>query len=554
MRAPRRLLALAARLSRAPGLVLALLVAIIAIAPPGEARAATLRVASAFDPQTMDPHSVALLYQTRVVFQLYEGLVGRDEHDALAPALATRWELVEPTTWRFHLRAGVRFHDGTPFTADDAVFSLQRALAPPSGRAYLLKGVRSVRRVEPLTLDVQLHEPDAVFPDKLVLVAMMSQAWAKEHGVERAQDFDARQETYALRNANGTGPYRLERYEPDIRTVLRENPLWWGRADRRNGNVDSAFFVTIRSDATRLAALNSGEVDLVLDPPYQAIDSLRHHPAFSVTQVDGLSTSMLAFDQRAPPAAAASQPAAARNPFLDLRVRRAVYLAINVDLIIQKVLRGLGTSAGLPFAPRMEGQLPDLDARQRFDPRAARELLAQAGWPDGFDVEFDCVNAPYRVRVCEAIAAMLTQVGIRAHLRTWQGAQFFPMITHGTIRLAEFGYLSTFDAWQSLNGLLHTWDARGAGAFNAGRYSNARLDALIEAVRTESAPAARRALVGRALRIVADDLPYVPLYHFVLSWAMRREVQVVMMPEDVLPLRWTRIHTPMPLAVPRDSR
>jgi peptide/nickel transport system substrate-binding protein len=542
----RRPFAIAARVLRA--FALALGTAASALAPAGEARAVGLRIASAFDPQTMDPHSVALLYHTRVVFQIYEGLVGRDEHDALVPALALRWERVDATTWRFHLRPGVRFHDGTPFTADDAVFSLQRALAPPSGRAYLLKGIKAVRRLEPLTLDVQLIEPDAVFPTKLVLVAMMSEAWARAHHVERAQDFDARQETFAVRNANGTGPYRLELYEPDTRTVLRENPLWWGRADARNGNVDTATFVTIRTDATRLAALDSGEIDLVLDPPYQDIENLRHNPEFAVTQLDGLSTSMLAFDQRAPAAAAAaSAPAAAagpaepRDPFLDLRVRKAVYLAINIDLIIEKVLRGQGTAAGSPFAPRMEGQLPELDVRRRYDPGGARDLLAQAGWPRGFDVDFDCVNAPYRVRVCEAIAAMLTQAGIRAHLRTWTGAQFFPMITHGTIRLAEFGYVSTFDAWQSLNGLIHTWDGHGAGAFNAGRYTNPQLDALIDAVRVESDPAARSALVGRALRIVADDLPYVPLYHYALSWAMRREVRVVMTPEDVLPLRWTRI-------------
>jgi peptide/nickel transport system substrate-binding protein len=531
-----------ARMSRI--LALALATAAAALVPAVDARAATLRVASAFDPQTMDPHSVALLYNTRVVSQIYEGLVARDEHDDLVPALATRWERVDATTWRFHLRAGVRFHDGRPFTADDAVFSLERALAPPSERAYLLKGVQAVRRVEPLVLDVRLVEPDAVFPAKLVLVAMMSQAWARAHGVQRAQDFDARQETFAVRNANGTGPYRLERYEPDIRTVLQENPQWWGRADPRNGNVDRASFITIRSDASRLAALHSGEIDLVLDPPYQAVDGLRHDPELAFTQVDGLATSMLAFDQRRPPSAPAASAAASEpRPFLDVRVRQAVYHAINVDLIIEKVLRGLGTPAGSPFAPRMEGQLADLDARRRYDPVAARELLTQAGWPTGFDVELDCLNAPNRVRVCEAIATMLTQVGIRTELRAWTGVEFFPRLTQGVIRFAEFGYVTTPDAWQSLNGLLHTWDGHGAGAFNAGRYSNPQVDKLIEEVRVESDPAARRALVGRALRLVADDVPYVPLYRSAVSWAMRRGVHAVPQADDVLTLRWARIDT-----------
>jgi peptide/nickel transport system substrate-binding protein len=514
-----------------------------ALAPAVEARAATLRIASAFDPQTMDPHSVALLYHTRVVSQVYEGLVGRDEHDELVPALATRWERVDATTWRFHLRAGVRFHDGTPFTADDAVFSLQRALAPPSERAYLLKGVQSVRKVDPLAVDVRLVEPDAVFPAKLVLIAMMSQPWAKAHGVLRAQDFDARQETYAARNANGTGRYRLERYEPDIRTVLQEYPRWWGRADPRNGNVDRAIFITIRSDATRVAALHSGEIDLVLDPPYQAVDGLRHDPGLAFTQVDGLFTSMLAFDQRPPAAPAASGAAAPRQPFQDVRVRQAVYQAINVDLIVEKVLRGQGTPAGSLFAPQMEGQLPALPARRRYDPVAARELLAQAGWPAGFDIELDCLNAPYRMRVCEAIATMLTQVGIRTRLRTWTGVQFFPRLTEGLIRFAEFAYATTPDAWQSLDGLLHTWDGRGAGAFNAGRYSSPQVDALIDQVRVESDTAQRSVLIGRALRLADEDVAYVPLYRIAVSWAMRRGVHVVPQPDDVPTLRWTRIDT-----------
>ena len=236
-------------LSRLRKCLAAAAVAIAAWAPSVDA--ASLRIASAFDPQTMDPHSLVLLYHTRIAFSIYEGLVGHDEHYRLAPALATDWQQLDPLTWRFHLRPGVRFHDGAAFGADDAVFSIERALAEPSQRAFLLKGVKAARKVDPLTLDLALSEPDAVLPEKLVLVAMMNKAWCVAHGVERAQDFNARQETYAVRHANGTGPYRLEAYEPDNRTVLKAHPQWWGRDDKRNGNVDEATFLTIRSDATQ---------------------------------------------------------------------------------------------------------------------------------------------------------------------------------------------------------------------------------------------------------------------------------------------------------------
>jgi peptide/nickel transport system substrate-binding protein len=505
------------------------------------ARAASLRVASAFDPQTMDPHSLALQYHTRVVFSIYETLVGRDQNYRLVPVLATDWSQVDPLTWRFRLRPGVRFHDGSPFTAEDAVFSLERALAPPSQRQFVLKGVKRVRAIDPLTIDFELSAPDAVLPQKLVLVAMMNKRWAQAHHIERAQDFNARQETFGVRNANGTGAYLLVRYEPDIRTTLKAFPQWWNRGNPDVGNVDDASFVTIRSDATRLAALHSGEVDLVLDPPYQDVERLRNDPDLAVTEVGDIATDYLAFDQAsaALPGVAPGTDGKPRNPFKDLRVRRAVYQAINIDLVIQKVLKGLATPTGDLLAPEF-GAPPGLAGpRLRYDPVHARELLRDAGYPDGFDLTMDCVNVAFREHVCQAIAAMLTQVGIRTALHTSPSTQYFPMITQAKVSLAEFGFTGTSeDAWQGLNGLLHTWDKDGGGTFNAGRYSNTRLDALIDAVRTERDPARRRTLVADALKLAGDDIAYVPLYRRTLSWVMQKNVHIVMSPDDTIALRW----------------
>jgi len=521
---------------------LAALAGVAALAAPA-ARAAGLRVATAFDPQTMDPHSLALQYHTRVAFQIYEPLVGRDAHYRLVPVLATGWTQVDARTWQFKLRPGVRFHDGSLFTAEDAVFSFERALAPPSQRQFVLKGVKRVRALDPLTIAVELTTPDATLPQKLVLVAMMSKHWAQAHHVERAQDYNARQETFAVRNANGTGAYQLERYEPDVRTTLKAFPQWWNRASPDNGNVDSASFVTIRSDATRLAALQSGEVDIVLDPPYQDVERLRHDADVAVTQVGDISTDYLAFDQAsaALPGVAPGADGRPRNPFKDVRVRRAVYQAINIDLVIQKVLKGLATPTGDLLAPEPGAPLPAAP-RPRYDPVRARDLLREAGYPEGFDVRMDCVNVAFREHVCQAIAAMLTQVGIRTQLHTSPGTQFFPMITQAKVSLAEFGFTGTTeDAWQGLNGLLHTWDASGGGTFNGGRYSNRRLDALIDAIPTEPDAGRRHALVAEALKLAADDIAYVPLYRRTLSWVMQKKVQVVMLPDDTLPVRWVHV-------------
>ena len=227
-------------------------------APAAPPAAGMLRVASAFDPQTMDPHAVALLYHSRVALQIHDALLNRDADFKLEPALATRWQMTGPTTWRFTLRAGVTFHDGSPFTADDAIFSIVRAQGPTSQRAFTLKGIRAMKKVDALTFDIQLDAPDAVLPEKLLMVAMMSQAWCQKHGVEKAQDFNGKQETHAVRHANGTGPFRLVAYQPDVQVQLARFDGWWGRADARNGNLAGATFLTIRSDATRLAALTSG--------------------------------------------------------------------------------------------------------------------------------------------------------------------------------------------------------------------------------------------------------------------------------------------------------
>ena len=499
----------------------------------------TLRIATAFDPQTLDPHAIALLYHSRVVFQVYESLVGRDQKFALEPALAVSWQMLTPTTWRFKLRSGVSFHDGSPFTADDAVFSLERALAAPSQRAFQLKGVAGVRKLDALNIEVQLEAPDAVLPEKLQYVAIMNKAWSEKNGVAKVQDYNAKQETFAVRNTNGTGPMRLERYEPDVRTTLKRHAGWWGWGDKRSGNLGQVNFVTIKSDATRLAALASGEVDLVLDPPYQDILRLKADSRIALLQTPDIGQQYLAFDQAR--AELQDSDVKGRNPFKDLRVRKAVYQAINVPLIIDKVLRGQAVPTGAFLSPLVDGSPAELEQRLPYDPARSRQLLGEAGYPNGFSIALDCVNVAWRENVCQAVAAMLTQVGIRTTLRTSPSNQFFPKLTQGTASFVEFGWTASPDAWNSLNGLFRTYERSGLGSFNAGRYSNAKLDALIDNIRTEPNATRRRAMVATVLRLVADELPLVPLYRRVLTWAMARQVQAVQWPNDTLELRWVRV-------------
>jgi peptide/nickel transport system substrate-binding protein len=386
-----------------------------------------------------------------------------------------------------------------------------------------------------------------VLPEHLLFVPIMSKAWAERHKVELPQDFNGKQETYAVRNANGTGAFRLGRYEPDVQTVLERNPDWWGWADKRSvGNADVVVWITVRSDATRIAALISGEAEIVLDPPVPDIARLKAEPALTVLQATDLGEQYLAMDQWHDELEGSDVKG--RNPFKDRRVRQAVYQAINVDLIAKKVLRGLATPTGGYLSTVIEGSPPELDRRLPFDPAKARALLAEAGYPKGFSVPLDCVNVAWREAVCQAMTAMLQQVGIRATLRSSPTNQFFPKLSQGTASLAEFGWSPGTDAWASLNALVRTYDRSGLGTFNAGRYSNPKLDALVDAIRVEPDLAHRRAMVAAALRFAADDLPMVPLYRRALTWAMKKDVHAVQWPNDTLELRWLRVGSfPKPL-------
>ena len=518
--------------------VAAVTLCLILLVAIGTASAKTLRYASAQDPQSMDPHALALLYQSRVVTQIYEGLVDRDRAFRLEPSLAVSWQQLEPTVWRFRLRPGVVFHDGTPFTADDAVFSIARALDKASQRANQMRGISGARKVDALTVDVTSEAPDAVLPQKLWVVAMMSKAWCERHRVERPQDYNARQETWAVRHANGTGPFVLESYEADARTVLRANPAWWGRGTSAGGgNVDEAIYSVIASDASRYAALVSGQVDFVVDPAFQDLPRIRQAGALKVMATPDIGTQYLAFDQHS-----AELPGVpGRNPFKDVRVRRAVQLAIDAELIARQVLRGEATPTGSHVSPLVDGYVAAFEARPAHDPKAARALLEAAGYAAGFPVTLDCVNITLRAAVCQAIASMLEKVGIRTTFQPSPASIFFPKLTQATTSFAEFGWSPGTDAWNILQSLVRSNDGLTAGAFNAGRYSNPRLDALIDAIRVEPDIEQRRRLVGEALGVLHDELPIVPLYRRHHNWVMRPGIEAVQWPNDVLELRWVKL-------------
>jgi peptide/nickel transport system substrate-binding protein len=498
---------------------------------PALACAKTLRYASQDDPQTLDPHGANLLTSSRLLSNVFDTLVWRDRSWKIIPWLALSWSQPSATVWRFKLREGVKFHDGTPFTADDVVFSVQRCLAPTSQMRTAIQGVESARRIDDTTVELVLKEPNPALLQHLTQFRVMSRAWSVKNHVEKPQDYKNKEETYAARNANGTGPFIVREWQPDVKVVLEQNKDWWGhKAGMFEGNLTEVVIRPIKSNATRLAALLSGEVDFVLDPPTQDVQRLRTDPALKVVEGAEMRVQYLAFDMKRDELlygnAKRKGSEKPDNPFKDLRVRQAVAHAIDAEAIRVKVMRGMSRPVGSLVTAEVSGYHPDGDKRLPYDRERAKKLLAEAGYPDGFDVTLDCGTIQPAADICQASAAMLTQVGIRVKPNIMPQPTYFPKIEKydTSFYLLSWGGGVTSDALYTLNAILHSVGANGQGDFNMGRWSNAEMDGLIEQVKSEQDGDKRSEAIRRALVIANRELPVVTIHQPLIPWAMRKNV------------------------------
>ena len=522
-------------------LVTACLAALALAVAASLAEAKTLRWTSQGDILTFDPMAQNETLNNTFSDYVYEGLVRYNKQFVPEPALAASWTRIDATTWRFALRRNVLFHDGSPFTADDVVFSFERIVKPASNMKVYAQGVKEVRRVDDYTVDVVTDGPNPVLLRQLVDAKIMNRAWSVRHNVVNPQNYAAREENYAARNTNGTGPFALKSHEPDARTVLVANPRWW---DRLEGNVTEIVYLPIKADATRSAALVTGEVDLVLDPPTQDVPRLRQNP--SVRIVDGSEARIIffGFDQWRDETPYASVKGA--NPFKDRRVRRALYQAIDAEAIKRATMRGLAVPTGAMIAPQVSGWSEDGAKRLPYDPAAARRLLAEAGYPDGFGFTLDCPNNRYinDEEICQAVVAMWAKVGLKVRLNAMPRSTYFQKVqTYDTSAYLLGWATATFDALYTLQSLIHSVDPKGGadGNFNLGKYANPKADALIDQVKVEADDAKRNAMMREALAIHAADIGHVPLHQQVIPWAMRSGVAAFHRADNRLDIRWVRI-------------
>ena len=502
----------------------------------GAVHAKTLRVADQGDALSMDPHSLNESVQLSLTGNVYEPLVGRDRKLALAPALATSWKQVSPTTWRFELRRKVEFHDGTPFTADDVVFTLQRAASEGSDMRSYTNTIKEVKRIDDHTVDVITQTPFPILPDVLSSVYVMSRKWCTENGAERPVDKRKGVENAASFRANGTGPYRLKSRDPGVRTVFVRNFEYWGKIE---GNLDEVVYTPIGNDATRVAALASGEVDMMQPVPVQDVARLKRNPALDVLQGPELRTIFLGMDQSRDELLYSNVKG--KNPFKDKRVRQAFYQAIDMEAIRTRIMRGAATPAGLMVAPGIRGYVAELDKRLPYDPEASRKLLTEAGYPNGFEVKLNCPNDRYvnDGEICQAISGMLARVGVKINLEAESKATYFPKIMSRNTSFYLLGWTpGTYDSHNPLNALMATPSASGRGQFNLGNYSNPKLDELTTQIASETDQKKRSAMIAEAFRLHQDDIGHIPLHQQALAWGMKKNVRVVQMPDNYHHFKW----------------
>jgi len=519
----------ARRRARAAALPAALLcAAALGLAAASAVDAKTLRWAGRGDMQTTDPHSQNENLTNNINLLVYETLVTRDKTLAIVPSLAESWTQVGPTTWRFRLRAGVRFHDGTPFTADDVVFSFERARADTSQLRVYANASGIPKRIDDLTVEFTTNGPNPIELEHIANINVMSRAWCEKNRATKPQNYTQKEDMITARAANGTGPYMLKSREPDVRTVLVRNPEWWGiKAGRFEGNVDEVIYLPIVSDATRVAALISGEVDLVNDPPPQDVPRLKQTPGITILEGVENRIVFIGMDQQRDELLYSSVKG--KNPFKDRRVRQALYQAIDIEAIRRSTMRGLSRPSGA-MLPSPVQSTPELEARRPFDKAAAKRLLAEAGYPDGFEVTLDCPNNRYvnDEKICQALAVMWAQIGIEVGVNAMPRAKYFPKLDKLDTSLYMLGWGGgATDAIFTLQPVLSTWNGKGDGDYNYGRYTNPRQDAVVARVKVDMDPAQRLAEIREALALQVEEINHLPLHRQVIPWAARSNVSVV---------------------------
>ncbi|WP_460448230.1 ABC transporter substrate-binding protein [Alsobacter sp. SYSU BS001988] len=502
--------------------------------------AATLRYANQGDLKSLDPYTLNETTTNAHLGNVYEGLTSRGKDLAIGPGLAERWETPEPTRWRFYLRKGVKFANGEDFSADDVLFSADRVRAAGSNFTTRVPKDAKFVKVDDHTVDVVLSSPNPILHYQWDTWYIMSKKWAEANNAVAPTPASATTPSYASLNANGTGPFKIESHQPGVKTVFKPNPGWWGKPEH---NLTEVIFTPINSDSTRVAALLSGEVDIIEPVPIQDIQRISQTGNAQVLTGPELRTIFLGFDQTRDELLESNVKG--KNPFKDVRVREAFYKAIDIEAIKSRVMRGLSTPSALMIAPELFALSKDF-TRPKVDPDGAKKLLAEAGYPNGFEVGMDCPTDRYvnDGPICQAVVGMLARVGVKINLNAQPKAQYFAKILKPNGYKTSFYLLGwtpgTLDSHNVLYDIMGCRDDANVarGETNLGGYCNKKLDALTDQILVETDVNKRNQLIKQAFQIGFDDYSYIPLHQQSLAWGVAKNVKLVQRADNQVLLYW----------------
>ncbi len=493
------------------------------------ADANTLRWARVGDALTFDPHSANEGPTSTLLHHIYETLVGRNTDGSLAAGLATEWSIhaEDPTIWVFKLREGVQFHDGADFTAEDVVFSMDRARSETSDFKGLHSSVAEVTAVDDYTVHVKLEGASPLYVQNLTNTFMVDKGWAEANGVVAPQDFKAGEENFAVRNTNGTGPYTVVSRDPEVRTVLAHFAGHWGDVPQ----VTEIIYTPIKEAATRVAALLSGEVDFVQDVPVQDIVRLEQTAGIKVTAGPENRTIFFGYDVSSEKLISANVD---DNPFSKPQVREALALTLDRDAIQQVVMRGQSQPSGVAMPPFVNGWTEAMHVYSAPDYDKAKALLTEAGYPDGFSVDFHCPNDRYLndEAICQAFVGMVGRIGVKANLVSQSRTIHFPAIQNNEVDFYLLGWgVPTFDSAYIFDFLIHSKEDK-RGGWNGSRYSNPEVDAMIKSIATETDLVARNATVAKIWEKVQEDRVLLAVHNQLLAYAVKDGINLAAHPEN----------------------
>ncbi len=509
----------------------------VALAAPAGAQ--TLRWAAQNDILTMDPHSQNHATTNAILMHAYEGLTRYNEKYEIEPALATKWTFISPTQVRFELRKGVKWQDGTPFTADDVIFSFGRIRQPQGTMQIYVTGINEIKKIDDHTIDMILSSPQPILLRNIVDFRIMSKAWCEKNRTTNVQDYKAKEENFASRNVMGTGPYKILSWQPEQRIMMARNEAWW---DKPTGNVAQVVYPPIKSESTRVAALLSGDVDMLTDVPTQDVERLRKDPKLKVVDGPEVRTIYFAPDIGSPELKYSNVKG--KNPFADKRVRQAMSMALDREAIKRSIMGGLSIPAGIMVAPGVNGNSKDIDVPVKVDVNGAKKLMAEAGYPDGFEVRLNCPNNRYvnDEKICQAAVAMWAKIGIKAQLVAENMATFSQKFQNFDSSLYMLGWgVATYDAQYTLQSLIRTRSGGADGNFNFSKISDKEVDRLTDAMKSETDVAKRNQLIREALVRTRDEVLTIPIHHQMRPWAMKTGVTTVHRSDDRPEARFTTV-------------